>query len=454
MTAANVSKVFHMIEMPLLVSVSEAEYSGIPIDVSFFSELRQNLNDRMKLIEYYFNKFAGKVVSLGSPSEILRLKENLHQKRNAKTKENLPFCACDGSSLFLIIDRLVSEWRTHSLLGPLCTSILSSKTKRRDDSLHRVMSTFHTVGAETGRLTVSSPPLQRVPHECQLRKCLRPTLYEEMNSAQSRSKEDLMNFVRSINFTVNSSKVVEWVRVSSLKKTESSYSYPSSSSHGQIHMITTVPISKPAIHGKYNSSLAELWRTNGFEYSTADSDQINQIVVTFNTKGDQCSIDQKSRGAPLYCYPADQVTRLLAAITPNQTERQELFDRVHAYTAGLPDPGALSHAALDVINPRSGFTANKGYFLLAADYCQIELRLMAHFSGDKKLLSAFNDATAADIFKLIAARWQKLPVSEVTDADRQKVKHLCYAVIYGAGPNLISEQQVSHSNFLILLTSF
>lgn len=445
LTDTKISKIFHMLEMPLLVSVSEAEYSGVPIDVTFFSELRQNLNDRIKLIEYYFNKIAGKIVSLGSSAEILRLKESLLLKRKAKSRENSALSSYENFSLFLIIDRLVSEWKSHSLLNPLCSSIIAAKLKRRDDDLHRVLSVFHTVGAETGRLTISSPPLQRIPHECNLRKCDRPTLFEEMVTAQSRSKEDLAQFIRSINYSVNTSRAPEWVRVSSLKKILQN---PFSSSHGQIHMITTVPLNKPPIHGDSSMSLAELWRTHGWEYPPNLADQISQVIITFNTRGEHSqkyvsSIQQKVRDSSLYCYPADQVTRLSAAIKPDETETRSLFELVQAFTSGLPDCGPFIYPTPDTtVNPRSGFTANKGYRLIAADYCQIELRLIAHFSRDQKLLSAFSES--GDIFKKIASKWHRRAVCDITDVDRAKVKQVCYGIIYGKGPASIAEDLVHY----------
>jgi len=48
--------------------------------------------------------------------------------------------------------------------------------------------------------------------------------------------------------------------------------------------------------------------------------------------------------------------------------------------------------------------------LLSADYCQIELRLMAHFSGDEQLLAAL---AAGDPFRQLAAQWLKVDQDQV-----------------------------------------
>lgn len=56
--------------------------------------------------------------------------------------------------------------------------------------------------------------------------------------------------------------------------------------------------------------------------------------------------------------------------------------------------------------------APPGYVLLSADYCQIELRLMAHFSGDPSLLAVLSDS-AQDPFRNLAHLWLKVPVDQV-----------------------------------------
>jgi DNA polymerase theta len=95
---------------------------------------------------------------------------------------------------------------------------------------------------------------------------------------------------------------------------------------------------------------------------------------------------------------------------------------------------------------RSGFQANEGFVLLAADYCQIELRILSHFSSDPSLLAAFH-RVGFDVFKAIAASWlgsreggRAAADSEVTDEERNQVKQICYALIYGAGPQLVADQ--------------
>jgi DNA polymerase-1 len=78
---------------------------------------------------------------------------------------------------------------------------------------------------------------------------------------------------------------------------------------------------------------------------------------------------------------------------------------------------------------RQAFIAPKGYKLVAADYSQIELRIMAHLSGDKGLLSAF--AEGRDVHRATAAEVFGVSEAEVTDNQRRSAKAINFGLIYG-----------------------
>jgi DNA polymerase-1 len=81
---------------------------------------------------------------------------------------------------------------------------------------------------------------------------------------------------------------------------------------------------------------------------------------------------------------------------------------------------------------RSAFVAeNKTGCILSADYSQIELRLLAHFSKDKALKSAF--AADQDIHRFVASQIYDVPVEEVTDEMRSRCKAVNFGIIYGQG---------------------
>jgi len=78
---------------------------------------------------------------------------------------------------------------------------------------------------------------------------------------------------------------------------------------------------------------------------------------------------------------------------------------------------------------RQAFIAPKGQVLLAADYSQIELRIMAHLSGDKGLLTAFNED--ADVHRATAAEVFELDPDDVTTDHRRSAKAINFGLMYG-----------------------
>lgn len=78
---------------------------------------------------------------------------------------------------------------------------------------------------------------------------------------------------------------------------------------------------------------------------------------------------------------------------------------------------------------RQAFIATDGYKLVAADYSQIELRIMAHLSGDKGLLNAF--ANGEDIHKATAAEVFGVPLEAVNNDQRRSAKAINFGLIYG-----------------------
>lgn len=78
---------------------------------------------------------------------------------------------------------------------------------------------------------------------------------------------------------------------------------------------------------------------------------------------------------------------------------------------------------------RQAFIAPPSYQLLSADYSQIELRLMAHFSADPQLCKAFHNGV--DIHLATAAELFKIPLEKVTTSQRRDAKTVNFALLYG-----------------------
>ncbi|MCX7804900.1 MAG: DNA polymerase I, partial [Planctomycetota bacterium] len=94
---------------------------------------------------------------------------------------------------------------------------------------------------------------------------------------------------------------------------------------------------------------------------------------------------------------------------------------------------------------RAAFRAGEpGWRILSADYSQIELRMLAHYSGDEALLKAF--AEGEDIHASVAARLFNVPLSRVTRQQRARAKAVNFGIIYGQTAfGLAKELNISNS---------
>lgn len=87
---------------------------------------------------------------------------------------------------------------------------------------------------------------------------------------------------------------------------------------------------------------------------------------------------------------------------------------------------------------RQAFVARKGYKIVAADYSQIELRIMAHLANDEGMLKAF--AEGKDIHRSTASEIFGVPLDEVTGEQRRNAKAINFGLIYGMSEFGLSNQ--------------
>ena len=78
---------------------------------------------------------------------------------------------------------------------------------------------------------------------------------------------------------------------------------------------------------------------------------------------------------------------------------------------------------------RKVFVPEAGFVFLDADYSQIELRVLAHMSGDEKLIKAYREAE--DIHRLTASQVFHIPLEEVTPLQRRNAKAVNFGIVYG-----------------------
>ena len=94
---------------------------------------------------------------------------------------------------------------------------------------------------------------------------------------------------------------------------------------------------------------------------------------------------------------------------------------------------------------RRGFIPRAGWRLLAADYSQIELRLLAHLSNDPAFVQAFR--SGGDIHRQTASLIFDVPLDDVTSEMRARAKTINFATIYGQGPHALSRQlKIPHAD--------
>ena len=108
--------------------------------------------------------------------------------------------------------------------------------------------------------------------------------------------------------------------------------------------------------------------------------------------------------------------------------------RLSSTNPNLQNIPARGEEARDI---KSAFVASEGCVLVSADYSQIELRMLAHLSGDEKLIEAYNNAE--DIHALTASKILGIPQSEVTSAQRRDAKAVNFGIIYGMSDFGLSE---------------
>lgn len=115
-------------------------------------------------------------------------------------------------------------------------------------------------------------------------------------------------------------------------------------------------------------------------------------------------------------------------------------DVIHTdYKQTLTTTGRLSSAEPNLQNIpvreeegkrlRGLFIAREGYTLVSADYSQIELRLLAHFSGDKRMIELYGEGE--DIHARTAAEVFGVPIEKVTSSMRREAKVVNFGIIYG-----------------------
>ena len=129
-----------------------------------------------------------------------------------------------------------------------------------------------------------------------------------------------------------------------------------------------------------------------------------------------------------------QMVDSLSATVASDSRIHTTFSQVAAATGRLassdPNLQNIPARSADGMRIRGAFVAGQGYeSLMSADYSQIEMRLMAHLSGDEALIEAFN--SGEDLHRTMASMVFGTPVAKVNGEERSRIKATSYGLAYG-----------------------
>jgi len=208
----------------------------------------------------------------------------------------------------------------------------------------------------------------------------------------------------------------------------------------------------------------QIHRAAGGEFNIQSPKQLGELLFDQlglpggkRTKSGQWQTSQSvlEQLAPLHEIPQLILeNRQLAKLKSTYTDAlprliNPVSGRVHtSYNQAVTSTGRLSSSDPNLQNIpirshegreiRKAFIAADGCLLIAADYSQIELRLMAHFSQDAALMAAFH--AGEDIHTATAAAIHQLPITEVSREMRRAAKAINFGIIYGMGAFGLAKQ--------------
>ena len=132
--------------------------------------------------------------------------------------------------------------------------------------------------------------------------------------------------------------------------------------------------------------------------------------------------------------PGEHISKTMAGSTAALTRRSRRLD-------GSPVRSRTSRISRSAWNLegkiRKVFVPRDGFLFLDADYSQIELRVLAHMSGDERLIEAYK--TAQDIHAITASQVFHIPLNEVTPLQRRNAKAVNFGIVYGISAFGLSE---------------
>ncbi|MCL4871668.1 MAG: DNA polymerase I [Anaerolineae bacterium] len=161
------------IEMPLVPILSDMEQIGVRLDVPFFSQMGQELNERLKVVEAQIHQLAGEPFNINSPqqlSDILFKKLNLPREGLKKNKTGYYSTAVNVLESLEESDSsgIIGHIMEYRELGKLKSTYVDALPTMVNPETGRVHTSFNQTGSVTGRIASNSPNLQNIPIRTEL----------------------------------------------------------------------------------------------------------------------------------------------------------------------------------------------------------------------------------------------------------------------------------------------
>lgn len=216
------------------------------------------------------------------------------------------------------------------------------------------------------------------------------------------------------------------------------------------------------VQAELNELTARIYREAGQEFNIRSAQQIGEILfrklglsAAKSTKGGQASTSQAVLEKLSGQHPVvDALLEFRKLEKMRSTYLEPLprlagpDSRIHTtFNQTATATGRLSSSNPNLQNipvrgdlgrrMRTCFTAGPGMTLISADYSQVELRVLAHYSQDPTLLSAFRNGE--DIHTRTAALLHDVDPSQIGPDERRKAKTINFGLIYGMGPSKLGQ---------------
>lgn len=209
-----------------------------------------------------------------------------------------------------------------------------------------------------------------------------------------------------------------------------------------------------SLTGKVETLAKEIWELAGTEFNVNSPKQLGEILfeklnlpVIKKTKSgystDSDVLEKLSNEHPivekvleyrlLAKLKATYVDGMLGLINPNTQRIHAKFNQTVTATGRISctEPNLQNIPIRTELGRelRKIFVAKEGYVFLDADYSQVELRVLAHMSGDENMIRAFTDDI--DVHTLTASQVFNTPIEEVTKQMRSEAKAVNFGIVYG-----------------------